>query len=268
MATAEIARAIESLEAARSFRVETAKHAQKKLTIEMNLGDLLRHALRLDEAEEVLVANVEQRRAMYGDRHVGYAFGAEALATLYLYQKRYVRAEARAREATNLFRGADPERYRASLAVQLLAKKGRHPADDALLALPEGERKAVLSHLPQAIRFPVPSCVPLLWDVWRHVTSTKDTQLERECLRALERVASVAGQLTDQIRALERLLLLPTDRPEERATLLHQLAAACACAGHAERSTSAAQLEEELVRTLGLSWEPHRGYSSRPCSAP
>jgi tetratricopeptide (TPR) repeat protein len=263
VASGDIAAAIGALQGAASMQAHTPKQQQKKLTIEMNLGDLLRHAIRLDEAEDVLVRNLEQRRELYGVAHTGYAFGAEALAAVYLYQKRYVRAEARAREASGLFRGGDEERYRASMLVQLLAKKGRYPSDDVLSGLADAERSALLAHVPQAAKFPVPPCVPLLWEVWRCVAGDKTNPIERECLTALVKVSSAMGQLTDQIRALERLLVLPTARPEERATLLHQLAAACASAGHTERSTSAAQLEEELVRELGLSWRPDKGYSSR-----
>jgi tetratricopeptide (TPR) repeat protein len=59
-----------------------------RLTFQANLGLALQYADQFDEAEKVLRENLRARQTVYGEEHVGYAFGEETLADLLLRQKR------------------------------------------------------------------------------------------------------------------------------------------------------------------------------------
>lgn len=78
-------------------RDDAARRA--RLTYAMNLGEVLESAGRLDEAEQVLRANVEDRRAFYGEASEGLAWGLWPLASVLLGQGRWQDARKPAMDA-------------------------------------------------------------------------------------------------------------------------------------------------------------------------
>lgn len=82
MATGDHARAIAPLEEAARLRPPGPEGERQRLTMNMNLGDVLARASRPEDAEAVLREGLADRLAFYGEDHAGYAYGLEALATV------------------------------------------------------------------------------------------------------------------------------------------------------------------------------------------
>jgi tetratricopeptide (TPR) repeat protein len=79
-ALGDATRAAVSLRRAADTDPQTPEALKKRLTVLMNLGQILERLERLDEAEQVLREGLEGRARFYGRTHPGYAFGLAPLA--------------------------------------------------------------------------------------------------------------------------------------------------------------------------------------------
>lgn len=73
--------AAETLRQSVNLSVPGEQGRRDRLTGLMNLGEILQHAGRVEEAERVLRESLVERREFYGPDHAGYAYGLEALAS-------------------------------------------------------------------------------------------------------------------------------------------------------------------------------------------
>lgn len=125
-------RAAAALRRAADTDARTPEALKKRLTVLMNLGQLLERLERLDEAEQVLREGVEGRAHFYGKKHPGHAFGLAPLA--------WVLAQGRLQEALPLMEEA----------FQILWESG-HPyvaevaAQRAFLLVAAGEKAQALA---------------------------------------------------------------------------------------------------------------------------
>ncbi|WP_375769895.1 tetratricopeptide repeat protein [Archangium gephyra] len=82
-------RAAAALRRAADTDARTPEALRKRLTVLMNLGQVLERLERFDEAEQVLREGVEGRARFYGKTHPGYAFGLAPLAWVLSQEKRH-----------------------------------------------------------------------------------------------------------------------------------------------------------------------------------
>jgi len=76
----DLASAAESLATASKIPGRDLQSKKDRLTYFMNLGELLLRLGRLEEAERVLRESLQEREALYGTAHAGYAYGLQPLA--------------------------------------------------------------------------------------------------------------------------------------------------------------------------------------------
>lgn len=78
----QLPRAIDLLRRVAALPLSGEEGEKRRLTAGRNIAELLTADGRLDDAEAELRANLEARKAFYGETHAGYAYGLEALAEL------------------------------------------------------------------------------------------------------------------------------------------------------------------------------------------
>ncbi len=121
--------AAEVLRTAAGIPAEGEEERKSRLTILMNLGDLLARMGELVEAEAVAREGLEGRRALYGPTHAGYAFGLEPLAEILLLGGRAGEALPLAEEAVDiLWEGSHPKVLEV-LPLRAFARHAVHGAD-------------------------------------------------------------------------------------------------------------------------------------------
>jgi tetratricopeptide (TPR) repeat protein len=245
--------ALEHMQAAASLVPSSADETKKKLTFDMNLGDLLGHLGRLDEAEDVLTKSLAIRREFYGVEHAGHGYGAESLATLCLQQEKYEQALELGKQAAEAFRPGDPALYFSAVALSLLAEKGLEPDADVLARLEKTDRDGVLPRLVNGGRLAIVPWVGLLWNAHQHLEGRSDSVALREsCLSTIANLSQTLGAHADRIRALEALVAIPRQRsPEERAFFLQALALALDQAGRKEDAIATYKAAEDAASTAG-----------------
>lgn len=95
-------RAAVSLRLAADTEARTPEALRKRLTVLMNLGQVLERLERFDEAEQVLREGLEGRARFYGKTHPGYAFGLAPLAWVVSSQERLQEALPLMEEALHI----------------------------------------------------------------------------------------------------------------------------------------------------------------------
>jgi tetratricopeptide (TPR) repeat protein len=118
IATGEPRRALPLLRHAVAIRAPGRDAEQVRLTHAMNLGEVLRFAGELDEAEEVLRTSLREREAFYGDDHPGYGYGLEELAALLYARGQYEESLACVEGAIEIFWHASNARLTGAIATR------------------------------------------------------------------------------------------------------------------------------------------------------
>jgi len=114
-------RSIEFFRRAASVPARDDEARRNQLSYRMNVGNALRRAGRLDEAEAELRRGAEERLAFYGREHPGYAFGLEPLASLLLQRGDARQAATVAGEAVDNLRRNEHERLNDLLVLRAVA---------------------------------------------------------------------------------------------------------------------------------------------------
>lgn len=105
----QLDRAIECYRKAATASAADPQFRKDHLTYRLNLGQALRMAGRLDEAEAELRRGAQDRMAFYGREHPGYAFGLASLADVLLQRGDLRQARQVAEETVdNLWRNGHP----------------------------------------------------------------------------------------------------------------------------------------------------------------
>jgi tetratricopeptide (TPR) repeat protein len=149
IATGRVEQSIQILQAALAGGVPADANAQKeRLTLLMNLGEVLVRLERYDEAEQVLRDGLEGRRLFYGTDHPGYAFGLEPLGELLLACEKYAEALPIAEEVVENFRHSQHPRLIEGLALRAITRLAVGDAENAFsevgdLSKPQVEEFAV-----------------------------------------------------------------------------------------------------------------------------
>jgi tetratricopeptide (TPR) repeat protein len=228
-------RALQHLRSAVSLRPASPNETKKKLTYEMNLGDMLLQLGRIEEAELLLRASLETRREVYGLEHAGYGYGASSLASVYLQQGKYREALEVSRAAARAFRSYGDERYLSALALAMVAEKGGNPEADVFAEVDPAVRKELLLHLSRGAEPVIAPWIDLLWDTFGQLQREELPPDSHEgCLAALANVSQALGRHSDRIQALEKLLQLYQQtgrKAEDLAFVLQGLALAYDQAG-------------------------------------
>lgn len=235
--------ALQHLQSAASFQPSSPDETKTKLTYEMNLGDMLQHLGRIQDAEQLLRASLEARRELYGLDHAGYGYGAESLGSVYLQQGKYEDARQAGNAAARAFRSYGDERYLSALALVLVAQKGLDPDVDAFAALDPAVRKELSLRVIHGGKPVIAPWIAVLWDTLGQLQRDglpPDSQ--ETCLATLANFSQALGRHSDRIRALETLVQLYKDvgrAAEDQAFVLQGLALAYDQAGEKHKARAA-----------------------------
>lgn len=120
---------IEALREAAAIPGADHQTRRDQITYGWNLGMVLSRANRLEEAEQVLRSNLENRLAFYGREHAGYAFGLVNLAVVQWQLHRPADAVVLAEEAYSNLRGNN-QKEQWEAAVLLGCVRGDLPVND------------------------------------------------------------------------------------------------------------------------------------------
>ncbi|MEU7696256.1 tetratricopeptide repeat protein [Microbispora sp. SCL1-1] len=138
----QVDRAVDCYRSACSYPPAGDREAYKDhLTYRLNLGTVLTMAGRLDEAEDELRRNVQERRDFYGREHPGYAYALEPLADVLLRRGDVGQARQIVEEAVGTFWRSGHERVATALALRaeiIVVSGGGEPAFADLEHLPDG----------------------------------------------------------------------------------------------------------------------------------
>ncbi|MEU8659763.1 tetratricopeptide repeat protein [Actinoplanes philippinensis] len=116
--TEQLDRAIECFRQAATVTPRDHESRKDRLTLRLTVGQALRRAGRLDEAEAELRKGVEERLAFYGREHAGYALGLEPLASVLLERGDVAGARQAVEETVANFWNNGHERLASALALR------------------------------------------------------------------------------------------------------------------------------------------------------
>ncbi|GAA2371258.1 tetratricopeptide repeat protein [Dactylosporangium salmoneum] len=230
------------------------------LTYRSNLGQALRLAGRLDEAEQELRAGARARMEYYGREHPGYAFGLEPLADLLLQRGDLAQARQVVEEmVANLYQ-AGHERVAVALALRAEIVRATGSGDELF---PGADRlpEHVLEQLVLAVCERAGSGDPLLYrTLLRDLAAAIEARLGPDhfaTLKALSNLANLNRNIGDEAGLAERVdvirrVLAAHDRQGRAEDALHVaqgLALALGDAGQPEEGLRAyANAHQRAVR--------------------
>jgi tetratricopeptide (TPR) repeat protein len=257
VSSGDLDRASDALRRAAALPAHDDVSQKLRITILMNLGEVLAHAHRLDEAEHVLRENFAEREIFYGREHAGYAYGAEALADLLFTRGQHEEALQHAQDAARLFARLAHERLPAALALRALLVKACDGAEAPgfdLTALSDAQIEATVHALfVRAQRAPSDIAFAVLDEL---VTALETRPLLRRArLNAVAFTANLARQHADHqrgIRAAQQAIAL-LDQPEDALEKTRSLEGLALFYSHARRNHEAeASYEDALQRAREL----------------
>jgi len=117
-AAGDAAGAVEAMREACRIEPKVAQDEKDRLTYQLNLGQLLRAAGQLDEAEQGLRSSLDERERLYGDDDPSYAQGLEALADALLARGKAEEALRLVDRAIRIYRAHEHERLASCLALR------------------------------------------------------------------------------------------------------------------------------------------------------
>lgn len=173
VACGDLVRSVEPLRAACAMPSVDSEHEKARLTGTMNLGEILVQLDELDEAYEVLSAGLEGRRAYYGEKHAGFAYGLEALAQVLRARGDLQAAVEHINQAVDIFWSEGNPRVAEAFATRApIVKAVGGPAFNQLAGLPDELFDRVVQGVLSALGIPA----PLQLDVLRELVTTLDAR--------------------------------------------------------------------------------------------
>lgn len=232
---------------------------RERLTCLMNLGSFLQILERHDEAENVLLQGVHERRAFYGEDHPGFGFGLEPLAELYLALRRHEDALQVADAAVDNFSRVEHPRVVTALALraEIVAAAGidAEPLHEIVRELPDELLEELVGHV--ASRLDV-QAAPRHERVMEALLPLVDERLGRAHPAAvhlrttLANVHRFTNRHEDRVRLVEELLRVAHEQNDGPMTVqtLMGLSLACEEAGYRHESIQALEAAVRLAREI------------------
>jgi tetratricopeptide (TPR) repeat protein len=286
-----ILRAVGSLErAAAAWRAAVDVSAvddaarEDRFTYQASLADLLAHAGKLDEAEQVLRTCVSEQKGFYGPQHPTYALGLSALADLLLVRSQPATALEAIDEAVSIDTAASHERLPIDLATRAYAVKAARGNDANSLEpwaslSPQTQAILVKQCLARAEHFDSRIVRAVLLELRERLESTSDIPvvLPVSVNIALANLGRLSGDHDARIQALRQTIELCEPLPDRThlATAYQELAtaldeanqqaevpAAYDAAAQAAREADKPALLSAILRNYAL-WSDRAGHSER-----
>jgi tetratricopeptide (TPR) repeat protein len=201
-------RGIDALQTALDLDLPGEDGQRDALTYNMNLGEFLVRADRLQEAAQVLDDGLKGRAALYGNDHPGYAFGLEPLADVHLALDDAEGALARFDQCLQIFWEAGHPRVTTALAGRAFALCALDVDDllDPVDQLPDELVGDVLDAiLERAERTPSLDALVVL-DSAVDLAESRCKRRLRDVLVTQSNVAQQVGDLETRIETLTHLL--------------------------------------------------------------
>ncbi|MEU6427093.1 tetratricopeptide repeat protein [Microbispora sp. NPDC046973] len=208
----QVDRAVDCYRAACSSPPAGDREAYKDhLTYRLNLGTVLTTAGRLDEAEDELRRNLQERHDFYGREHPGYAYALEPLADVLLRRGDIGQARRLAEEAVGTFWRHGHERVATALALRaeiVVAGADGEPAFSGLEQLPDG----VVEQIALTVMSRAGGATPTGRAVLTSLIAALEDRLgpdHQATLNALSQLANTSHDIGDEagrVRAIEKVL--------------------------------------------------------------
>jgi tetratricopeptide (TPR) repeat protein len=155
VACGDLRRSVEPLRAACVMESVDNEHEKARLTGTMNLGEILVQLDELDEAYAILSAGLEGRRAYYGEKHAGFAYGLEALAQVLRARGDHQAAIEHVNQAVDIFWNEGNPRVAEAFATRApIVKAVGGPAFNQLAGLPDELYDRVVQSVLSALGIP------------------------------------------------------------------------------------------------------------------
>lgn len=252
-------RGVDALQTALDLDLPGEDGQRDRLTYNMNLGEFLVRAGRLQEAAQVLDDGLKGRAALYGNDHPGYAFGLEPLADVHLALDDAEGALARFDQCLQIFWEAGHPRVTTALAGRAFALSALDVDDllDPVAQLPDELISDVIDALlERAERAPSLDALVVL-DAAVDLAEGRCKRRLRDVLVTQSNVAQSVGDLETRISTLDQLLPM-AQSDGESIDLLQALALALS------DSANHADAEQAYVRAVAAAEElGDPGYQSR-----